>query len=51
MKLQNPYSFDLKILHPYEQLVKAGEIIEVDNRQLIKDLKAGGFIEAKESDK
>lgn len=51
MKLKNPFNFDLKILLPVEQLVKAGEIIEVDKKekQLIKDLKAVGFEEVKEA--
>ena len=51
MKLKNPYSFDLKVLAPFEQLVKAGEVLEVDkkDKQLIKDLKAVGFEEVKEA--
>ncbi|MGG5739678.1 hypothetical protein [Bacillus cereus group sp. IBL03679] len=50
MKLKNPFNFDLKIIQPFDQLVKAGETIEVDKKekQLIKDLKAVGFEEVKE---
>lgn len=51
MKLRNTFSFDIKVLLPVEQLVKAGETIEVDkkNKELIKDLKAVGFEEIKEA--
>ena len=51
MKLKNPYNFDLKVLAPFEQIVKANDFIEVDkkDKQLIKDLKAVGFEEVKEA--